>query len=112
MSNDLKTKVAVVAVMVPLAVVMVIVLTAVVLLMDGFVMMKLWGWFLTPILNIKAISYIEAMGLVTLIRFVWKNYVFTPKIEDPTQEIIKGVAFVFVAPWFTLLIGYVLKSLM
>lgn len=45
------------------------------LLVDGFVFMKIWGWIITPIFGIKSIGYFESVALVIVKSYLLHNAV-------------------------------------
>lgn len=51
------------------------VITALALLLHGYVLKVLWWWFAVPVFELPGLSYGHAMGLVILISFMVNQYI-------------------------------------
>lgn len=84
-------------------------LTAYNLFSVGFVGMKLWQWFIVPAFNVAQMSLIHMMGIVLLLRVF--TFQFIPKSKKSDDETFKERLMTFLglllAPWFILLVGYI-----
>jgi len=80
----------------------------------GFVLTKLWSWFIIPIFHLPVITIVPAMGImltICLFRPVFPA-VTIETIED--KEINKKVTLAYaviylVYPWVALLSGWIIK---
>jgi len=73
------------------------------ILMQGFILMKLWAWILVPTLNIPSLSIVGAMGIWTVITFIRPTS--SKKSKDIDWEWVAKSIF---TPWFIFLIGYII----
>jgi hypothetical protein len=63
-----------------------IILTVLSTIVQGFVIVKLWAWFIVQIFDIRPITLIEAIGLSLFILYV--NYRKPSKVEDDLYDIV------------------------
>lgn len=82
------------------------------LLVEGFVVMKLWGWFIVPF-GLPFIGYLHAAGIALLHKFVCPIVKNQP---DKNTTIISAIQQMFglavIYPMFVLLVGWILHWLM
>ena len=74
---------------------------------DGFVLAKLWGWFVVP-LGAPVLGVWQAVGLA----IVW-NHVRTRSSDVKHEETITSwtrIGYAVLAPALSLLIGYLIKT--
>jgi len=80
----------------------------------GYVLSKLWGWFVTP-LGVPAITLLHASGIMGVIRLCTYDASFTPKSETTETSTTKKFGHLFglmLVPWVSLLFGYIIHRLM
>ncbi len=77
-------------------------------LIRGFVLAKLWLWFLVP-LGLPVLSIPAAIGVAMTVAMITHQ---SENVKDERTGKEKGVAFAmaFVGPFITLLFGYVVKG--
>ena len=80
-------------------------------LMNGFVFMKLWNWFIVSIFEAKPLILIQSMAIMVLIAFI-RIRKSKDGDEDFWKVFIESMIFVILTSSFTLLIGFIVKSLM
>lgn len=79
----------------------------------GFVLTKLWLWFMVPTFGLPALSLPVAIGITMIVRFMCPKSI--PKLEDfmkkdeETWITFLKFAMLFVLPWLTLLIGWIVS---
>ena len=101
-----------------------------ILLMQGWVLTIMWGWFVVPVFHLQALSLGMAMGLLLVSRLIvpskWsgtkkvepksaKDYSpeeWTEKKREGRAELIGSIAFPFVYPLLLLFVGWVIQSFM
>ena len=79
-------------------------------LINGFVLMTLWEWFVTPTIGWRTINTVEGIGLGLLFSFI--TYHYKPSIEDDEEQGKKATMSALVGlvyPWIVLLLGYVVQ---
>jgi hypothetical protein len=79
----------------------------------GFVIAKMWTWFLTSQFGLQAITFHQGLALGIMLTL------FTMKVTVPANELFdqdlskkykwNKFTYYVIAPWCTLLIGYILK---
>lgn len=81
---------------------------AVLTILRGWVLSKLWGWFVLPLFPaMPHLNFLQAAGLLAVVSFM--TYTPTVSKESESAELITNAA---VYPLLALLFGWVLKSLM
>jgi len=88
---------------------MVIILTTIIsIIVKGFVLMKLWVWFITPTFNVNPLRLIETIGLVILLSFIFGKY--KEPNEDFWAMFAKQIIFTITFSGTMLLIGWIAQS--
>ena len=72
-------------------------------LLRGWVIMKLWNWYVQPITN-HTLNLIPAIGISILALMLTKTDISTKKMT--TEEKITGYIFAFVSPLMSLFFGW------
>lgn len=76
-------------------------------ILDGFVGMKLWEWFVEPtFLSAPHIGIVEAAGLAILIGFFTRTHQVAAPDPDGTRKLLSSLGYLYVAPFLTLVVGY------
>jgi len=75
-------------------------------LWSGYVLKVLWGWFVVPVFNAPALSFIYAAGLMIVLGFVQH----LPK-PDPEAKWYSSLDVVILKPLIFLLFGWLIKVL-
>jgi hypothetical protein len=81
-------------------------------IINGFVIMKLWGWFIVTTFDLPPLRVVEAIGIAFLI-----NYVRAKRSKDANNDnfwsgFTLNVIFVLLHSGFALLSGWIVKSFM
>lgn len=81
-------------------------------LAHGFVLTKLWGWFIVP-LGAPALTVLHAAGIIGLVRLCTYNAKVTPEKEDVdwTKKVLHFIMLATI-PWVSLFFGYVIHRFM
>lgn len=75
----------------------------------GYVLSILWGWFITPVFDIAAPSILACSGIMMFIHHLTGRNIKATSSKDENHN---GLALIFLAPWLTLFFGWVLHSFM
>jgi len=75
--------------------------------LDGFVVTKLWNWFVMNQFDTIHMHYALGLGLSILVGFMARSFIYKPKETD--QEIVLLLNFLYLGPLFTLLIGWIVQ---
>ena len=79
-------------------------------LVNGFVLLKLWEWFIVTTFKVQPLNLVQAIGIVILI-----NFLFIKKEKSPDnfwKEFKERVAFLIVTAVFILFIGWIVTLFM
>jgi len=77
------------------------------LLLDGFVALRLYQWFVEPTFaSAPHIHLAEALGLTLLVGFFSRQFIRNPEAQTFQQK-LEPVIFMYLAPFVTLGIGYI-----
>lgn len=86
------------------------VLSLVAMLANGFVIMKLWAWFLTTTFGFEQIRIIEALGLMLLFRFLtYPGTLEKEKTETTTDYAGGKIAETILKALVILCIGWIIR---
>ncbi len=77
-------------------------------LLDGWVLSKLWAWFMVPIFHMPALSVPQSIGIALVIGYLTKQY-SNAKEEDDPKKTRTFWALMLVKPFLALLIGFIVK---
>lgn len=81
-------------------------------IVNGFVILKLWTWFIVPIFEIQPLRLIEAIGLMFLVNYLMiKQYKKTEK-EEFWEKFISNLVFLIFYSAFTLFAGWLVNLFM
>ena len=80
----------------------------------GFVLTKLWAWFIMPILGVKfGLGVLQAAALIAVVRFVWPhNIKIDSNDERPASDKVAEVFIAILLPWGSLFFAWILKGMM
>ena len=87
-------------------------LTAIIAILNGYVLSVLWGWFMAPIFGLPNLSIVSAIGVTIVIGYITKqpdNYVEEWWLNFD-ENIATGAINAIVAPLFALFFGWVVHS--
>ena len=91
-------------------VVLLIGLVAVFALLHGFVLMKLWGWFIVPTFKLPPLSIAPAIGLGLVVGILVTRY--PNKKMDEQEKTLQNMLVAFLIPIITLMMGYIVHLFM
>jgi hypothetical protein len=78
----------------------------------GYVMTKLWIWFLLPVFpNMPHITFWQAVGLIIFLQ-LFKNYDSNGSIKDEYKDKISMWIQALLAPWLILFCGWLVLQFM
>ena len=80
----------------------------------GFVLMKLWEYFVTPTFNLAEISFLQALGLSLVVSFLTSKIDWSEDSEAISFETfsVKIVSHSVTTPVLTLVLGYLVHIFM
>lgn len=83
------------------------------MIMSGFVLLKLWRWFVTPAFSgVPQISLATAIGISLIVRYLTLHITPEEKGKSVGDLMYRAVGRMFLFPLFVLLIGYVVSLFM
>lgn len=76
----------------------------------GYVAMHLWQWFITDQFGVPAITIAHAIGIILTIRMATHTHVREEEDKRTTaRKITEAIIVIVIAPFFTLLTGYIIR---
>ena len=75
-------------------------------MLRGFVLSKLWGWFMVPVFGLSPLSVVAGIGVALVVQFLVQYPLDYAKEADPKKSrttIITGLSI----PFVTLAFGYI-----
>lgn len=90
-----------------------LVLLVVGLLLAGWVLSILWGWFVVPIFNVENLTIVQAIGL-SLVFDLFASGLKAETVDekDPIDKMLKSAVRVILTPLFFLFIGWIVQGLL
>ncbi len=76
----------------------------------GFVLVKLWGWFIVTTFSISAINMPEAIGMMMIIGYIIIKPEKTTKDSDFWDDFFLRLVFIIITSLFALLSGYTVSQ--
>lgn len=76
--------------------------------LNGYVLSVLWGWFIVPVFGLPALTIPVAIGIALVISFLTHQL----NLNDGDETGWKQLAFSFLHPLLTLLAGWIVKQWM
>lgn len=90
-----------------LGVIIGVLLAGVAIVWQGFVIVQLWNWFITPTFALAPLSLAVAVGIMFTARFIVGLWALNqPKEEDKKKAVWKPIATSFLVPAIYLLFGW------
>lgn len=83
-------------------------------IIGGFVLSKLWVWFMVPIFDLNPLRIVEAIGLTFIVGYMTKDPVESGKtLEGPfLEELLKAFLQTLVMAGGFLFIGWIIQLFM
>jgi len=78
-------------------------------LLNGFVLMTLWAWFVTPLFGLLPLSLIEAIGLGIIVSYLTHQYGATQEKFETAKEALAGIFKMILHPIITLAFAWVIQ---
>lgn len=78
------------------------------MVVSGYVLSILWGWFVAPLFGVPELGVINAIGLAIIIAYMTRGESSVEKNEDIIIKIVNA----FLKPSFALLIGWLVTLFM
>jgi len=77
---------------------------------NGFILSKLWSWFIVTTFGLEPLTIVQAIGVSMVVGFLTSHRASTNNKDKTTSDTIAEVLIALLSPWFTLLIGWIIYS--
>lgn len=81
-------------------------------IISGFVVMKLWGWFIVPTFEMNPLRIVEAIGIMFLLNFVRAKRDKEASGDDFWSEFGANLVFLIAYSVLALLSGWIVQAFM
>jgi MFS family permease len=81
-------------------------------IISGFVVVKLWAWFIVPIFEANPIRIVEAIGIMALIYYIRSKRDKNAKADEFWDNYKENIAFVIFMSGYALLFGWIVHLFM
>lgn len=82
-------------------------------LLRGYVLSVLWRWFMVPTLGLPVLSVPQAIGIALVVGMLThQNYHYPEKEDEKTSTKVTRFLEPFLAPFATLLVGWIVRQYM
>jgi hypothetical protein len=79
----------------------------------GYVLVRLWGWFIVPVFHITAINIPEGIGLSLVVSYLTYQYIRDKEDKDDyIGNFIRSIGVAVLWPAFALLFGWIVQHWM
>jgi hypothetical protein len=80
---------------------------------NGFVIMKLWAWFIVPTFGVVQLGLVEAIGLMLVVNFFKPiNSSKKDDTEEFWEKFLKGLGLLLFKAGFVLFVGWIVSLFM
>lgn len=77
----------------------------------GYVLTKLWIWFIVSTFGASPLRIAEAIGVALVVSFLCYQYnSYEDKDASASERLIKGISVALLSPAVVLLVGWIVKS--
>ena len=79
-------------------------------LMNGYALSVLWGWFFVPVLGLPVITVSGAIGISLIVRFIIHQEQKNNDKRDLSEILLEGFFKALFTPAFALLMGWIVSA--
>lgn len=90
----------------------VVLITITTSIINGFVFVKLWYWFIVPTFSMEELRIVEAIGVILLIGFVKQTRDKENKDDDFWSKFLESMIYIVVFALLALGFGYLISLFM
>jgi putative Mn2+ efflux pump MntP len=78
---------------------------------NGFVLSRLWEWFIVSVFDWPSLNIVQAIGVSIVVSFLTHQNIEQPKNkEQTTTDIVVKILVALGTPWLTMLVGWIVYS--
>lgn len=81
-------------------------------LWSGYVLSKLWLWFVVTTFELAPLSIPAAIGISLVVRYLTYMPPQIDKDKSPTERLIESTVYAFIIPLFALVVGSIVSLFM
>lgn len=81
-------------------------------IINGFVIMKLWAWFIVPTFDMNPLRVVEAIGLMFLVNYIRMKRDKEAEKDKFWEQLLANMGFLILMAGFALLSGWIVQMLM
>ena len=81
-------------------------------LLRGFVLVKIWGWFIVPLFHLPVLTLLPAIGLALVVGFMTYQYQYSKDERSAGEKVFESIFLTFLYPLAVLLTGWVITLFM
>ena len=82
-------------------------------IVNGFVVVKLWHWFIVPTFEMNELRIVEAIGIMIFVQYVRAKKTNTDKEEGEFWEnLLKGIVLLALMAGLALFFGWIVQMFM
>jgi len=78
-------------------------------MVNGWVLLKLWAWFVMPLFDVAPLTVAQAIGLGVTVGLVTHQGVPTGDNRNDSNALARAIAQAFVIPLVALLVGWIVS---
>ena len=96
-----------------LAIIILLLISPIIVLANGFVFQHLWNWFIVPFVGLPSLTLVAAIGVSMTIAFVAHQFVpSNNKDKTPSEIVTEVIAHLITKPLAALLFGWIVTLFM
>ena len=81
-------------------------------IISGFVILKLWAWFIVPTFKIEPLRLVEAIGLMIFVNFLIVKRDKKANKENFWEQFVNSLLFLIIYSGFALFAGWIVSLFM
>lgn len=81
-------------------------------IVSGFVVLKLWAWFIVPTFEVQPLRLVEAIGLMFLVNYLKAKRDKETDKDEFWKKFVTNFVFVIIYAGFALLAGWIVSLFM
>jgi len=81
-------------------------------LLNGWVLTKLWGWFIVPAFELPSLTLLPAIGIGLVVSLLTHQHVHNDYGDDKAKALASALGAMILSPLMSLAIGYIVTLFM
>jgi len=98
--------------MLALITLLLLLISPIIILANGFVFQHLWNWFIVPFVGLPSFTLLAAIGVSMTISFVTHQFISSNNGKEASEVFSEAIAYIITKPLMALLVGWIITLFM